>query len=67
MVPGTGVEAKLSLQRPVAFDKEEDGWSGMEVLEHCLRVSAEATNDHRVTNSLVDHLDVSCRPPWSAA
>ena len=54
------------LQLPVALDKDDDGRGGTEVFEHRVRVSAEATNDHVVTNSLVDLCHVTARPLWSA-
>ena len=57
---------EMCLQFPVAFDKEHDWWGGVEVLEHLLRLSAEATNDDMVTNSLVDLLHVTRHPLWSA-
>ena len=53
---------KRRLQLPVAFDEDDDGRGRTAVLEHRVGVSTEATDDHVVTNSLVDLFHVIVRP-----
>jgi hypothetical protein len=54
------------LQLPVAFDKDDHGRGGTEVLEHRVCETAKGTDDHVVTNSLVDlhHVTVDPLSPY---